>query len=366
MNIILTGSNGFLGKNLQIHLRSIEDLNLIKISKDFDFAHADETLKVDLILHFGGVNRSEDKINFVKGNIEFTRNLLKYASKLASPPAVIFASSTQSKNSTNYGETKHAAEKIVLDYGKNFNVKVDIMKLPNIYGKWAKALHNSVVATFAMQVSKDLPVSLFDESKAISFLYIDDLCEAVVSSIKIQKLQIEFEHLIQELTPLEIFNKFAYFKSCLKVGLLPRIDGKLEANLYATYLSQLDKTAWVNHVIPKVDSRGSFVEVFKIQNSFQVSVLKIPSGQTRGEHLHNSKIERFFIVSGELEFTMRQPFDNGLVLFKCSEDSNNLIEAIPGLWHGIKNIGEKEAVVLVWASEIFDPAHPDTFRWEWK
>jgi UDP-2-acetamido-2,6-beta-L-arabino-hexul-4-ose reductase len=41
------------------------------------------------------------------------------------------------------------------------------------------------------------------------------------------------------------------------------------------------------------------------------------------------------------------------------------VDAVPGWWHSIENIGNLEAVVLIWANEVFDVKSPDTYKWEW-
>jgi len=37
------------------------------------------------------------------------------------------------------------------------------------------------------------------------------------------------------------------------------------------------------------------------------------------------------------------------------------VDIPPGYTHSIENIGTTELVTLFWASEIFDPTHPDTY-----
>ncbi len=365
MNVILTGSNGFLGKNLQVHLKSVENINLIIITKETDFAELDANQPVDVVIHFGGVNRSSDKSDFFKGNVEFTKKLLSYAQQMKSPPTFIFSSTVHSASNTDYGYSKAQAEEYILEYGRITGSRVLILKLPNIYGKWAKPDYNSVVATFAVQISQGIAVKLFDENKVIPFIYVDDLCKLIVSVLRNLNYDFDLNSLIKPLSPLEIYLKFSYFKSCFDKGTIPSILNDVDASLYSTYISYLDSAFWGKTLQANKDKRGSFIEVYRNDNSSQTSVLRISPRQQRGEHLHNSKIERFFVVTGNLEFIFRNPFGEEVITISSNAGSNNLIEAIPGWWHSLKNTGDHEAVILVWASENFNPDAPDTYRWEW-
>ena len=365
MKILLTGSSGFLGRNLRAYLSKFEEIEIFNFIREMDFEDLDVNLNFDYIIHLGGINRATNRIEFEEGNVEFTRKLIEYAESLNYPPVIIFSSSIQAGNKSDYGVTKIAAEKLISDYGIKNQKKVYILRLPNIYGKWAKPNYNSVIATFAKHVQEGSEAKLFDENIPISFLYIDDFCEGISNLVRNSKDIFEFEHLVQNLTPFEILQSFRYFKKCRDLGVLPKIFNKADSNLFSTYLSQLTIEDWSSNQVSIDDSRGSFTEVLKTDQSSQVSILRISPGSVRGKHFHNSKIEKFFVISGRIKFTFRDLFSNTLFSIESTHEESNLVDAVPGWWHSIENIGNLEAIVLIWANEVFDVKSPDTYKWEW-
>ncbi len=365
MKILLTGSSGFLGRNIRAHLSKFEEIKIFNFTREMVFEDLDVNLNFEQIIHLAGTNRATDRIEFEEGNIEFTRKLIEYAERLRHPPVIIFSSSILAGNSSDYGITKLAAEKLILDYGIRNKKKVHILRLPNIYGKWGKPNYNSVIATFAKHVQESSEVKLFDENIPISFLYVDDLCEGISNLVGSFKDIFEFEHLVQNLTPFEILQRFRYFKKCLDLGILPKINDKTDSNLFSTYLSQHTIEDWSSNLASVHDSRGSFTEVLKTDQSSQVSVLRISPGSVRGEHFHNSKIEKFFVISGRIKFTFRDIFSSTFFSIESTHEVSNLVDAVPGWWHSIENIGDLEAVVLVWSNEVFNVKSPDTYKWEW-
>jgi UDP-2-acetamido-2,6-beta-L-arabino-hexul-4-ose reductase len=42
-----------------------------------------------------------------------------------------------------------------------------------------------------------------------------------------------------------------------------------------------------------------------------------------------------------------------------SADKPKVVDSIPGWVHDITNIGERDAIIMIWANEIFDRNRPD-------
>ncbi len=83
-------------------------------------------------------------------------------------------------------------------------------------------------------------------------------------------------------------------------------------------------------------------------------------GVTRGGHYHHTKVEKFLVVHGRARFRFRHILDGETFELATAADRPVVVETIPGWTHDITNVGEEVMVSLLWASEIFDRARPDT------
>jgi UDP-2-acetamido-2,6-beta-L-arabino-hexul-4-ose reductase len=361
----MTGANGFLGKNMQIHLSGLNNVRLITIAYQDSFESLPTQLEFDFILHFAGVNRSDNSEDFETGNVGFTKTLIKYAESKIIKPNFIFASSIHSQSDNFYGKSKLTCENLISDYSKRNNKNATILRLPNIYGKWAKPNYNSVVATFATKVINNQEIEIFDQDALIPFVYIDDLCVKLLKILGGSHEAESLDDVTHKLTPKQVLEKFNYFKDCNDVGLIPGIRTKSDSNLLSTFLSYLPNSDLKSATIQNSDTRGAFTEIFKIDQGSQTSLIRMLPNSVRGNHLHNSKIEKFFVITGTVRFTFRNPFNSDEHHMTSDGNLGMVILAIPGWWHSIQNIGDSEALVLVWANELFDLIKPDTYNWEW-
>jgi UDP-2-acetamido-2,6-beta-L-arabino-hexul-4-ose reductase len=366
VRILLTGASGFIGKNLQIFLRSTPDIH-VEILKH----HEDPADKIssksffDLIIHLAGVNRSQHPEDFENGNLRFTKKILEYARLQDVPPSIIFTSSTQVLSNSDYGKSKLACERELEVYSSATKKSVDILRIPNVYGKWARPNHNSVVATFASLLHNDLKPTFFNEHEAIDFIYIDDLCTELVKKILDGQHVINLTQFITPLTAYEIHSKFLKFIEFSKSSQLPIISDLLDKKLFATFQSYKPAEMWQNRIKVLEDKRGNFSEIIHIGDYNQFSLLRIKPGQTRGEHFHNTKMERFIIISGDVDIHFREIHSGDRKTIEIRGNIWKSVDAIPGWWHSLENIGKEDADVLVWANERFYPNAPDTYRWEW-
>jgi UDP-2-acetamido-2,6-beta-L-arabino-hexul-4-ose reductase len=361
----MTGASGFIGKNLQIHLSGLNNVQLFTIAHQESFETLPTQIEFDFILHFAGVNRSDDNKDFEIGNSGYTELLIKYAESKRTRPQFIFTSSIHSESGTAYGTSKLTCENLISEYSRRSKNHATILRLPNIYGKWARPNHNSVVATFASRIINGQQVELFNQDVPIPFIYIDDLCSILLKTLS-RSDQIEsLDELTHFLTPGQILERFNYFNKCNDMGLNPSIMTKAESNLLSTFLSYLPNSDWKYTTTSISDSRGEFTEIVKIDQGSQTSLIKINPNSVRGKHLHNSKIEKFYVIYGDVKFTFRNVFNSEEHQMTSNGDSDSLILGIPGWWHSIENIGNSEALILVWANELFDSMKPDTFKWEW-
>ncbi len=384
MNVLITGANGFVGKNLTERLRAIKD-GRDKTHPDMKiddiFLCTRETSSEELerfcretnfIIHLAGVNRPKDQGEFETGNTDFTRQLLGILRSNNNRCPVLLSSSVQASLTgryagSPYGQSKKAAEELVFTHGKETGADVMVYRFPNLFGKWCRPNYNSVVATFCHNISRELPITVSDPDAALELVYIDDLIEEVLNAIEGHPHRTENGYcavpVSHTATVGEIAQLLYSFRKQPETLLLPEIpDGSFEKKLYSTYLSYLPQDKIAFPLKMNTDNRGSFTELLKTSGHGQFSVNISKPGITKGQHWHNSKWEFFIVVSGHGLIQERKIGSDEVIEFEVSGEKIQAVHMLPGYTHNIINLSETENLVTVmWANELFDPEHPDTF-----
>ena len=196
--VTVTGAKGFIGQRLVERLKkmgfkvktinSLENINLPKNSM--------------IVFHLAAVtNPKADPYELNKVNYFGTKNLLKKVLRDCPDAVFIFPSTfgvyrtpnedevikeNYPKNPTNdYGKSKLKAEDMVQKFSDQFNLKVRILRLSNVYGpnsssvitRWLKAIKNNEQITLTG-----------DSNQSRDFIYIDDVVKALILSAT-QKLE---------------------------------------------------------------------------------------------------------------------------------------------------------------------------------
>ena len=394
MNILITGANGFVGKNLAEALKNIRDgkdrtrpgLKIEEIYLyDIDSSKKElETAceKADFVFNLAGVNRPKDNSEFIKGNFGFAEELLDTLKRYNNKCPVMLASSVQAtligRYDSDYGRSKKAGEELFFNYSAETGARVLVYRFPNLFGKWCRPNYNSAVATFCYNTANDLPITVNDRNTELELLYIDDLVAEMLDALENKEHHCEFDGvkavlctngkycaapITHKVTLGEIADLLDSFKTQPQTLLMPEIpDNSFTKKLYSTYLSYLPKEKVSFPLKMNVDSRGSFTELLKTQNCGQISVNISKPGITKGQHWHNSKWEFFIVVSGHGLIEERKIGSNEVLRFEVSGDKIEAIHMLPGYTHNIINLSETENLVTVmWANESFDPNKPDTF-----
>ena len=384
MNILVTGANGFVGKNLTARLETLRDgrdrtrpsLQIGEIYRCMretsPEALADCCKKADLVVHLAGVNRPKDPEEFAAGNTDFTRTLLETLRKSGNRCPVLLASSIQARLTgrfagSPYGQSKKAAEELLLAYGEETGAAGMIYRLPNLFGKWCRPNYNSVVATFCHNISRELPITASDPAVELELVYIDDLIDEILDAMEGHPHRSEGAYcrvpVSHRVTLGEIVRLLHSFHDQPRTLLLPEIpEGSFEKKLYSTYLSYLPPEKIAFPLKMNVDERGSFTELLKTASCGQVSVNISKPGITKGQHWHNSKWEFFMVVAGHGLIQERRIGSDEKIEFEASGDQIQAVHMLPGYTHNIINLSETESLVTVmWANELFDPSRPDTY-----
>jgi UDP-2-acetamido-2,6-beta-L-arabino-hexul-4-ose reductase len=365
--ILITGANGFIGKNLVIRLNEIANISVSTFVRGDDMARLSQLLEqADAVVHLAGENRPAEETAFEKVNSGLTSALCnavkqEFLSTGRHIP-LVFASSAQSMHDSPYGRSKLAAEVAVQALSKETGNPCVIFRLPGVFGKWCKPNYNSVVATFCHNIARDLPIQINDPSVTLRLVYVDDVISAFMVALKapapgcIQMMvEPEYTTSLGELA-IQIRN-FADSRSTL---MTTRVGTGFVRALYATYVSYLPKEKFSYQLMQHSDSRGVFVEMLKTPDSGQFSYFTAFPGITRGGHYHHTKTEKFLVIKGEALFRFRHLLTNELVELRTNGSVPQVVDTIPGWVHEVSNVGKDEMVVMLWANENFDLAKPDT------
>ena len=363
MNILVTGSDGFIAKNLIAHLTHNSKYNILKINKessDQDFHQ--KLIIADIIFHLAGVNKEVYPEYTYTNNYSFIKKICFFLENNNKKTKIIYASSTQVKLNNAYGKSKLKAEKILLNYKRKTGAQVLIYRLPNIFGKWSKAHYNSVVATFCYQVYKKQKITISDPNKKILLLYIDDLIYDFLEAIKINTKNNSFIKIknIFSISLLNLANVIRSFNKKEKIYLPSNISNSLIKNLYSTYISFFAKKDFIYRLKKFSDKRGHFSEFLKNLDFGQISFFSILPNKIRGNHYHHTKTEKFVVITGKARFNFINILNKKRFSILTDENTNLVINTIPGWAHNIENIGNKVAKILVWSNEILDKKKPDT------
>lgn len=439
MNILVTGSAGFVGRNLVENLKNIRDGKNrtrpnIKIDKIYEYDR-ENTLEeldqfcsdCDFVFNLAGVNRPKDPKEFKEGNFGFASTLLDTLKKHKNTCPVMLSSSLQATlagrfGTSEYGLSKKAGEELFFDYEKETGATVYVYRFPNLVGKWVRPNYNSAVGTFCNNIANDLPITVNDPSVELELLFIDDLLEEMYDALDGKPHRCEYPatgdtaicaisnglcYTVQAvnkegdenrtyaerdivlksvefdgLTPLwdkegrycgcPVTHKatLGYIVECLHqfhdqphTLVMPKIaPNSFEKKLYSMYLSYLPKEKVAFDLNMNVDDRGSFTELLKTIDHGQFSVNISNPGITKGQHWHNSKWEFFIVVSGHGLIQERKIGSDEVIEFEVSGEKIQAVHMLPGYTHNIINLSDTEKLVTVmWANEMFDPKHPDTF-----
>ncbi|MCF6201153.1 MAG: NAD-dependent epimerase/dehydratase family protein [Hydrogenimonas sp.] len=365
MRVLVTGSGGFIGKNLLERLGRMEGIEVLTYEKNDTLQKLESSLlKADFIFHLAGVNRPEDPKEFYEGNRDLTLSIAEKLQKAGKTTPVLISSSIQAERDNDYGKSKKEAEDALTAYSKISGATVYIYRLPNVFGKWSKPNYNTVIATWCHNISRDLPIKINDEKAELNLVYIDDVVEHFIRHLEESGLSGVVK---PQVSPVyrkslgEIKDLLESFKSSRDTLLIPRVGQGFERALYATYLSFLPVDKFSYRLKGHSDNRGTFYEVIKTIDSGQVSVSTTAPGVTRGNHYHNTKNEKFLVLKGEALIKLRNIYEDEVVEYRVSDKKMEIVEMIPGYTHDITNIGDDELLLLIWANEIYDPKNPDTY-----
>ena len=378
MKILVTGAQGFVGKNLVESLKNIKDNkdrtrpNLV-IEEIYEYDRETEAnlldeycSKCDFVFNLAGVNRPQDPKEFMEGNFGFASVLLNTLKRHNNKCPIMLSSSIQAALDNDYGKSKLEGEKLFFNYAKENKVRVLVYRFPNLFGKWCKPNYNSVIATWCYNYANDLEIKVNDPAVELELCYIDDVIKEMLDALENKENKkddycyVPITHKVTLGRIVEILDSFKSQPSTLIVPEIP--NNSFEKKLYSTYLSYLPKEKVKFALNSNIDERGSFTELLKTENNGQFSVNISKPGITKGQHWHHSKWEFFIVVKGHALIQMRKIGTDEVMEYDVSGDKIEAVHMLPGYTHNIINLSDTDDLItLMWANELFDKEHPDTY-----
>ena len=367
MVILVTGADGFVGRNLQAELAHQGDHDVIAYDKASTQEELDDACRrADFVFHLAGVNRPKVEAEFMEGNYGFTSELIRCLEQHHNHPPILISSSIQAELDNPYGVSKRKGEEVIFAYGRKHDVPVYVFRLANLFGKWSRPNYNSVVATWCYNVAHDLPLQIDDPAKPLQLVYIDDVIKAFLAVLKLETVT-GFSDRYYEAHPIhcislgELAATIRSFRELRTSRLLPDLSKALTKKLYSTYLSYLAEDDFSYPLLTHADQRGSFTEFIRTVGGGQVSINVSKPGIAKGDHWHHTKNEKFLVVSGKGEIRFRQMYSDKILSYPVRGDKLEVVDIPVGYTHSIINTGDTDLVTVMWANENFDPANPDTY-----
>jgi UDP-2-acetamido-2,6-beta-L-arabino-hexul-4-ose reductase len=370
LKALVTGANGFIGKNLVVALRR-RGVDVVEIEVDSaPRALLSGVRDADIVFHLAGVNRPAHDDEFLVGNVGSTEALIAAIDQAAASghvrPLVVLSSSTQAELDNPYGRSKLIAEEVLESHAVQTGTPVVIYRLPGVFGKWCRPDYNSVVATFCHNVARGLPIMISDPSRAVELVHVDDVVASFLeylgrSSTGVVRATVEP---LFAVTLGELADQIGHFRAARQTLEVADASDPFTKRLLGTYTSYIPPEDLAYALEQHTDTRGTLAELLKSQRFGQMFVSRTKPGVSRGNHYHDLKVEKFCVLEGDAVIRLRPLLGSGVTEHRVSGTEFRVVDIPPGMTHSIENIGQTDIIVLFWASEILDRERPDTYSSE--
>ena len=363
--VLITGATGFIGKNLVAALKRRDDVRLILFDVNTDPVVLDVGLaEADLIYHLAGVNRPKDVSEFVTGNVGLTEHILARLVELERTPTFVLSSSIQGELDNPYGKSKKAAEDVVLKFHNRTGAPVCVYRFPGVFGKGSRPNYNTVVATFCHNIARGLDITINDPNREMELVYIDDVVAAFLRHLDGPPEPARQSYSVDRtfrVTLGELAGRIRRLHAIRETLTVPDLGDDLMKCLHATYLSFLPEDGFGYPVKLNTDNRGWLFELIKSEHFGQIFVSRTVPGITRGNHYHDTKVEKFCVIQGHGVIRFRKIDSDRILEYPVGDRAIKVVDIPPGYTHSIENTGEGEMICLFWANQIFAPERPDTY-----
>lgn len=362
MRIGITGADGLVGTHVRAFLHNQNGIAEVRLARRETFqstAALDKFVTgLDGVIHCAGMNRG-DEAEVERTNSGLAESLVSAFERTGTRPVVVYTNSTHIERDTAYGRGKRAAATCLEAWGNRSQATVCNLVLPHVFGEFGKPFYNSVVSTFCHQLAHDETPQIQVDGQ-LELVHAQDVARACAAALTageggMQRLAGE---------PLKVSELLARLRMLLeryRQHVFPDLRNPLDLRLFNTLRSYLFPQHYPCVLKLHSDARGNLFEAVKADQGGQIFLSNTHPGITRGNHYHLRKVERFLVVAGEAEISLRRLFDDEVVTFRVSGDQPSYVDMPTLHTHSITNVGTVELQTLFWTNEIFDPLDPDTF-----
>jgi Nucleoside-diphosphate-sugar epimerases len=365
MKVLVTGAEGFIGRNLSARLGRAGDMEVLPFDLDSSIDSLPGLLaSADAVVHLAGVNRPQDPAEFEKGNLGLTSTIAEVLEAGGRAVPLIFSSSIQAELDNDYGRSKRAAEQRLRLYAQRAGARVAVFRFANVFGKWCRPNYNSAVATFCYNIAHDLPIQVRDPDAPLRLIYVDDAVAAIIRELNAGLgggYTFADAGPVHETTVGWVADALRSIASARVSGHLPDLSDPLMKKLNSTYLSYLEQGDIPVSANMKRDERGWLLELIKSESAGQIFVSTTKPGKKRGNHYHDTKVEKFCVVRGRAKISLRKIDCPDRIDYFVDGEEVKIVDIPPGYTHSIENVGDEDCVTIFWANEIFDTTRPDTY-----
>ncbi len=125
-----------------------------------------------------------------KAKILFTSTSEIYGDPLVHPQVETYWGNVNTMGPRScYDEGKRAAETMIMEYGKKFDLDWKIVRLFNTYGPYLAVNDGRVVSNFIIQALNGEPITIYGKGmQTRSFCYVDDTVDALIKMMNTNKL----------------------------------------------------------------------------------------------------------------------------------------------------------------------------------
>ena len=365
MKILVTGANGFIGKNIIAELNNRGYHEIYKFDLDTDKSLLIEYTKdCEFVFHLAGVDEAINENDFMDTNFGFTSVLIDLLKKHNNKAPILFASSIQAEDDHPYGKSKRAGEELLIQYSNQNGSRVLIYRLPSLFGKWSRPNYNSLVATYCYNISRGLDIQIENPNEEITLCYIDDVFDEFIRALEgnpSKNDQYCFVPKVHLINVGDLVEKIKSFKEIRNNLSIPNVNDALTKKLYSTYLSFLPEKDFCYDLRMHCDDRGALAEFIKTPEMGQISINVSKPGVSKGNHWHHTKSEKFLVVSGNGLIRFRRIGSDEIIDYYVKGDRLQVVDVPAGYVHSIINVGETDLIILMWYNESYNPEKPDTY-----
>jgi UDP-2-acetamido-2,6-beta-L-arabino-hexul-4-ose reductase len=365
INVGITGQSGFIGSHLFNYLNLQENIKTIPFKDEYfqdKKTLADFAKKCDCIVHLAALNRHNDPQEIFNVNIHLVKTLIEVLDSNNLKPHVIMSSSTQEERDNLYGKSKKESRKLLSKWAKKNNTQFTGLIIPNVFGPFGNPFYNSVVATFAYQLTHDQSPQIEIDAN-LKLIYINNLIKIIYSHIinKTNNYALLLIHDV-EIKVSEILKKLQMYHETYYIQKqFPNLKESFDAFFFNTYRSYIDSSFFPVQFETHYDDRGVFAELIKSNSKGQTSYSTTNPGIIRGNHFHIRKVERFAVINGEADIKLRRIGAHKVITYHLTGREPSFVDMPVWHAHNIKNIGEEELITIFWINEFYDPKDPDTY-----